>query len=96
MVRNTSCQKSQECSILLNDEFPTVPKGASITGFTAWSAYNLLILKDNNTDATFLFTDLEVDRLIRLWNGLGLYDLYLSNYGLGEPDDGRHQKLVET
>ncbi len=35
-------------------------------------------------------------RLIKLWNGLGLFDVYLQNYGLGEPNDGRHERLVKS
>lgn len=91
-----SAKTARDGAEFLKEDFPECPKSASIPGFTAWSSYNLLILRDENSDEVYLFTDVDIDRITRLWNGLGLHDVYLRNYGLGEKDDGRHKKLVDS
>jgi hypothetical protein len=77
-------------------EYPAVPDNISLPGFICYSAYNLLILEDECSEATYCFTDMDIDRIKRLWTGFALFPVYLEFYGYGEQRDHRHTQLVNS
>ena len=91
-----SAKRARDHAEYAKRELPEVAKSAEIRGFYTYSTYNLLILQDKDTKETYLFTDIDIDRIVKLWNGLGLFDTYLSNYGAGNPTDKRHHELLRS
>lgn len=85
-----SAREDAEC---LREGFPENPKHASIPGFRNYSTYSLLILHDEDTDDTFLFTEADIERIRRLWTGLSSLPVYLGSYGLGGGDFARIAEL---
>lgn len=91
-----AAKNQRETNRFSTGEFPENPLSASLPGFATYSTFNLLIIVHRNDGETFLFTDVDIDRLRRPWNGLGAQGVYLNNYGLGSERDKRHAQLVES
>lgn len=88
-------KRAREDAQQTSEEFPENPRSASIPFHVCYSAYNLLILQaeENEEELTYCFTDLDIERIKRIWNGISNYRIYLRNYGLGEP--GNQQRVPQ-
>lgn len=91
-----SAKRAHNATPNATDNYEEVPASKTLKGFATWSMFNLLILQDNNTSDVYVFTEQDVERLRRIWYGLGVYKLYLSHYGSGDAPSEFHEQLIRS